>query len=217
LYGRLSVIDDFDKKIPFFKSGAPNRAPYYYLFSLAHAINEGLWLEFGTHDGTTLNLIAEIMHKYGKEDNLLYGFDSFEGLPEAWGNKAGKGHFDKQGQMPNVAWDNIRIVKGWFENTLPSFNKIKSLEGQPAAFIHIDSDLYESAKTVLEGLKNRIKPGTVIMFDQFHNGSGHYPEYKEHEYRAWAEFSEKYEVKYEWIAYVKDCLQASLIINDIKI
>lgn len=208
------MIDDFDKKVSFLKSGAPNRAPYYYLFSLAYARNKGTWLEFGTHDGTTLNLIAEIMHKYGKGKTPIYGFDSFEGLPEAWGSKAEKGHFNEQGKMPNVAWDNIRIVKGWFNETIPKFLKI---EKGDAAMIHIDSDLYLSAKTALDGLKERIKPGTVIMFDQFHNGSGHYPEYKEHEYKAWKEFSEEHKVKYDWLAYVEDSLQASLIVKDIQI
>ena len=142
------------------------------------------------------------------------GFDSFEGLPEAWGNKAEKGHFNEQGKMPNVAWDNIRIVKGWFNETIPKFLRI---EKGDAALIHIDSDLYLSAKTALDGLKERIKPGTVIMFDQFHNGSGHYPEYKEHEYKAWKEFSEEHKVKYDWLAYVEDSLQASLIVKDIQV
>jgi hypothetical protein len=107
------VINDLEKSIPFFKFGAPNRAPYYYLFSLAHARNEGLWLEFGTHDATTINLIAEIMHKYGKENQIIYGFDSFKGLPEDWRKEGDRYNFDLKGKLPNVAWPNIRLVKGW--------------------------------------------------------------------------------------------------------
>lgn len=214
------MIDNFEKSIPFFKFGAPNRAPYYYIYSLTHARNEGLWLEFGTHDGTTINLIAGIMHAYGKEKETMYGFDSFEGLPESWEEektsttRAEKGHFDLKGKLPNVQFDNIRLVKGWFDETIPKFLKLKK---ESVAMIHIDSDLYSSALTVLEGLKERMKPGTVILFDQLQNGSGKYPGYKEHEYRAWAEFSEKYKVDYEWLAYVKDDCQASLIIKEIKI
>ncbi len=207
------MIDDLERSVPFFKFGAPNRAPYYYLFSLAYARNDGLWLEFGTHDGTTISLIARIMHAYGKQGNIIYGFDSFKGLPEDWKKEGDRYNFDLKGKPPNVPWKNVMFVKGWFKDTIPEF--LKTVKGENSAMIHIYSDLYSSATTVLEELKEKIKPGTVIMFDQVHNGCGGYPEYKEHEYKAWQEFSEKYRVKYDWLAHVKDSGQASLIIKDI--
>ena len=213
------MIDSLQKSIPFFKFGAPNRAPYYYLFSLAHARNQGLWLEFATHDGTTINLIAEIMHSYGKGNQIIYGFDSFEGLPEDWRKEGDRYNFDMKGKLPKVAWENIRLVKGWFNETIPKFLSLteKQLKGcqKDVAMIHIDSDLYSSAITVLKGLKDRMRPGTVIMFDQIHDGGGNYPEYREHEYKAWSEFSEEYNVSYRWLAHAKDDCQASLIIEDI--
>jgi len=215
------VIDDLEKSIPFFKLGAPNRAPFYYLFSLAYARNDGLWLEFGTHDGTTINLIAQIMHSYGKQDNIIYGFDSFVGLPEDWEKEGDRHNFDLKGKPPNVPWKNVAFVKGWFKETIPKFlkNTKKQLDGSliNAAMIHIDCDIYSSCITVLEGFKDRIKPGTVIMFDEIHDGAREHPTYKEHEYKAWLEFSEKYKVKYDWLAHVKDSGQASLIIKDIWI
>ena len=174
------MIDSLQKSIPFFKFGAPNRAPYYYLFSLAHARNQGLWLEFGTHDGTTINLIAEIMHSYGKGNQIIYGFDSFEGLPEDWRKEGDRYNFDMKGKLPKVAWENIRLVKGWFNETIPKFLSLteKQLKGsqKDVAMIHIDSDLYSSAISVLKGLKDRMRPGTVIMFDQIHDSGGNYPE-----------------------------------------
>lgn len=214
------MIKDLEKSIPFFKKGAPNRAPFYYLFSLAYARNDGLWLEFGTHDGTTINLIAEIMHAYGKQNNIIYGFDSFEGLPEDWKEEGDRHKFDLKGKPPNIRWKNVALIKGWFEDTIPTF--LKDTKEQidasliNAAMIHIDCDIYSSCVTVLEGLKDRIKPGTVIMFDEIKNGNGEYPQYKDHEYKAWQEFSEKYKVKYDWLAYVEDSTQASLIIKDIE-
>jgi len=215
------VIDDLEKSIPFFKLGAPNRAPFYYLFSLAYARNDGLWLEFGTHDGTTINLIAQIMHSYGKQDNIIYGFDSFVGLPEDWEKEGDRHNFDLKGKPPNAPWKNVAFVKGWFKETIPKFlkNTKKQLDGSliNAAMIHIDCDIYSSCITVLEGFKDRIKPGTVIMFDEIHDGAREHPTYKEHEYKAWLEFSEKYKVKYDWLAHVKDSGQASLIIKDIWI
>ena len=37
------------------------------------------------------------------------------------------------------------------------------------AYLHIDSDLYSSAKTVLTKLNDRIVPGTLIVFDELIN------------------------------------------------
>lgn len=48
---------------------------------------EGLILEFGVWRGGTINHIA------GKTKRTVYGFDSFEGLPEDWFTGVPKGHF----------------------------------------------------------------------------------------------------------------------------
>jgi hypothetical protein len=37
-----------------------------------------LWLEFGVATGTTINYISRFTN------DKVYGFDSFEGLPENW-------------------------------------------------------------------------------------------------------------------------------------
>jgi len=52
------------------------------------------------------------------------------------------------------------VHKGWFEETLPTFTN-KYME--KAAFLHIDSDLYSSAKTILHWLDERIVENTVIL------------------------------------------------------
>lgn len=76
---------------------------------------------------------------------------------------------------------NVVLVKGLFDATLPKF-----LESYPevAALIHIDSDIYSSAKTIFDCMKDRIVPGTVIVFDEIDN----YPTFREHEIKAFAEF-----------------------------
>ncbi len=79
--------------------------------------------------------------------------------------------------------------------------------------MHIDSDLYSSAKTIFDCLGDRVAPGTVIMFDEFYNYTG----YQAHEYKAFKEFVEERNVKYEWIGHVAEPgRQASLIIKEIK-
>ena len=68
---------------------------------------------------------------------------------------------------------------------------------ESAAFIHIDSDLYSSAKTVLTLLQKQIVSGTVIVFDEYFN----YPNWQQHEFRAFQEFVRDCDIHYEYIAY----------------
>jgi hypothetical protein len=157
---------------------------------LAHCLDEvavdGLYLEFGVYSGTTINFIASRVRA------PVHGFDSFEGLPEQWGNvPAGK--FTRHGDLPEVR-ENVSLHVGWFDKSLPGF-----LEAHPgnAAFIHIDSDLYSSAKTVLELLRPRIVPGTVIVFDEFFN----YPGWQEHECKAFQEFILASGLAFRYISY----------------
>ena len=116
--------------------------------------------EFGVYKGTTARYIAD---NCGYRQ--LYLFDSFEGLPQNWDRNYKKGDF-KLKRMPNLPSKAI-IYKGWFDKRIrPFLSDYKS----PLSFIHIDSDLYSSAKTVLFGLNDRIIPGTVILFDEFLRG-----------------------------------------------
>ena len=127
-------------------------------YALSQVELDGLYLEFGVFKGTTINLISS-----EKKDKIIYGFDSFEGLPEDWTAREPKGTFDVEGNFPQVN-KNVRLIKGWFNNTLPNFVEEHS---ENCAFIHVDSDLYSSAKTVFSFLKDRIISGTVIVFDEY--------------------------------------------------
>jgi hypothetical protein len=147
---------------------------------------EGLYLEFGVFSGHTINHIA------GLVDRTVYGFDSFEGLPEKWRDGIGAGHF-KVEALPKVR-SNVNLVKGWFDKTLPGF-----LEEHPGdvSFLHVDCDLYSSTKTIFTCLAPRIKPGTVISFDEYFN----YPGWKDGEYKAFQEFVVKEGLSYEYLCY----------------
>ncbi len=71
-------------------------------------------------------------------------------------------------RLPKVR-GNVRLIQGWFDKILPDF--WPAHQG-PALFRHIDSDLYSSARTVFTLFRDRIRPGTVIVFDEFFNYSG---------------------------------------------
>lgn len=157
---------------------------------------EGLYLEFGVYSGKTINQIADL-----KKDRIIYGFDSFEGLPETWRSGFEAGKFLKD-ILPEVR-DNVTLIKGWFDETLPSFIQEHN---ETCAFVHIDCDLYSSSKTVLDYLAGRIVKGTIILFDEYFN----YPGWKHNEFKAFQEFISASELKYEYIGYVKDWEQTAV-------
>jgi len=92
---------------------------------LAHA------LEFGVYKGRTLRYIRDRIDK----SIVVFGFDSFQGLPENWpGTNCSKGKF--KCKQPEIA--GVVMYAGWFEETIPDYLKI----AKPIALLHIDSDLY---------------------------------------------------------------------------
>ena len=66
------------------------------------------------------------------------------------------------------------------------------------AFLHVDSDLYSSAKTVFKYLATRIQPRTIIQFDEYFN----YPGWRLHEFKAFQEFVAEYGIRYDYLGYV---------------
>lgn len=74
--------------------------------------------------------------------------------------------FSLDGGLPVFEQTNVKLVKGWFENTFPVF---LTKNAGAARFVHIDSDLYPSAATVLTHLRSRIVSDTVILFDEYFN------------------------------------------------
>jgi len=161
----------------------------------------GLYCEFGVATGTTLNFIADRVR------GEVHGFDSFEGLPETWRDGFSKGAFRRSG-LPAVR-ANVRLYKGWFHESLPGF--LKDHPG-PAAFLHMDADLYSSTKTVFDLLDDRIVPGTVIVFDEYFN----YPGWHQGEYRAFQEFADARGVEFEYLAYCRYNEQLAVKIRSIS-
>jgi hypothetical protein len=183
----------------------------YLTECLRHVNLNGLWMEFGVYRGRSLSFIAS------QTKNLVYGFDSFEGLHERWDANNPKWVYSLNGKIPDGAIDgsndenpgmfdssptkkikpwasNIRLVKGYFEDSMPKFLEEHT---DNVAFMNIDSDLYSSAKTVLTQLIDRIVPGTIICFDEICD----YPDYRNHEIKAFAEFLLDTGFNYTCLAY----------------
>lgn len=157
-------------------------------FGMGQCSVEGLVMEFGVYAGRSLRVIA------GCTSQHVYGFDSFQGLPEDWTRSQKKGRFDLEGKIPKFQEPNVELVPGWFHETLPAFI---SDHREPVRFLHVDCDLYSSAATVLAHLGPRIVPGTVIVFDEYFN----YPGWEQHEFRAFQEFVQTAGAKYAYIGF----------------
>lgn len=163
-----------------------------YVLSNTTQIPKGMCLEFGVWNGTSIIKIAERF-----KDETVFGFDSFEGLPEVWergdGNYA-KGFFAlSKNALPKVP-SNVRLVKGWFNETLPSF--IEEHKSEKIALLHVDCDLYSSTVTIFDHCKSLFQDKMVIVFDELIN----YPGYEEHELKAFWEFlTANPQWKVEWI------------------
>lgn len=149
-----------------------------------------IFFEFGCFTGSSINFFAKSL-----PEMKLYGFDSFEGLPNDWkGHHASRGSFNLKGKVPTVE-SNVVLVRGWFDQVLPEFNA-KNTDLNPC-FLHIDSDTYESATCVLHNMRKHIKPGMIILFDEYLG----YPNWKQGEYLAWQEFCSSCSIRYQYIAF----------------
>jgi hypothetical protein len=173
---------------------------------LEHALTlvtiDGFHAEFGVYKGETLTFISQ------RIGAVAYGFDSFEGLPGDWFLGVRKGHFSLNGEPPalNIMQNNYRLVKGMFADSVPLFTS--QIEDK-CAFLHIDCALYESAKTVLDGLADRFVPGTVIVFDRFFN----YPGWQKHGFRAFQEFASARGLKYRYDAFAPGQFSVAIVVE----
>jgi len=166
-----------------------------YRYVMDQAPAQGLVLEFGVHNGHSINALADLT------DRTIHGFDSFEGLPRDGlipdfndgGVKWYAGKMDYDGKLPPVR-SNVILHKGWFDDTLPKFFAEHT---HPIAVVHIDCDIYSSTKCVLENARKGILEGTTIIFDEYINVEG----WQRHEHRALVEFSEETGMDYEFITY----------------
>ncbi|MFK7840339.1 MAG: class I SAM-dependent methyltransferase [Bdellovibrionales bacterium] len=139
--------------------------------------------EFGVAGGisfVSFVRINEILERgrEGLEKRSFYGFDSFEGLPELsdedYSDKEPVPQMQKGGFVDTEGFpqlkafadkhDNVHLVKGWFDKSLPEF--FTKNPHVSFSLIHVDCDLYDSTKSVLELCWPRLNPGGVILFDE---------------------------------------------------
>lgn len=161
--------------------------PLHIVIENANKSN-GLYLEFGVAWGEKISFVAKTLPNWD-----IYGFDSFEGLPEFWRDGYDQGKFSLGGNLPKLD-EKINLVKGLFNDSIPIWlnnNKFKKID-----IIHFDCDLYSSTKTVFYFLSNLIDYNTIMVFDEILL----YPGFENHEIKALAEFIIENNYDFEVIA-----------------
>lgn len=193
---RERSIRALNKSVDYIDENMPNAVGFetqkeLIAYSLDQTMASGYYMEFGVFTGGTMRYMAK-----RKPKAEFHGFDSFEGLPNDWsGMPFVKSTFSVKGALPKVP-SNVSLHKGWFNETLPAWRKAH--QGK-VAFMHIDCDLYSSTVDILENLADRMQAGTIVLFDEYFN----YPNWENHEYKAWKEFVAKYHVQYEYIGFAR--------------
>ncbi len=135
--------------------------------------------ECGVYRGHTLLRIAATAARCAPDKTIL-GFDSFGGFPSGSVQQIDVGSGRRLKRVQNKfqyaqgavrrlnkiskLFDfNVELVPGFFENTLSQYRDRRF------CFVHLDCDIYESYKTCLNELYDRIVPGGVIVFDEYNH------------------------------------------------
>lgn len=136
------------------------------------------YLEFGVRYGDSIFRWATLNTD---PNSRFFGFDSFEGIPEDWVSVTGmskKGDMSVGGVIPQTTDTRIRFIKGWFNETLRPF--LRDFTPQSRMIVHSDGDLFSSTMYTLATLDPLLKPGTILIFDEFANPL--------HEWRAFQDY-----------------------------
>lgn len=141
---------------------------------------DGDYLEFGVYQGTTFSHAYQWMSPHFA-NMKFYAFDSFEGLPKPHGIDIVDGYsshfyetqfscsqeeFTQNILSKSVNLDKVKIIKGWFDNTL-SPEKAQGYDLKKIAVAWIDCDYYESTVPVLNFITPHLTAGSVIIFDDW--------------------------------------------------
>ena len=190
-----NFIESFESDLKNKELKVENALMYVLKHNNMMILNENsLILEFGVASGTSLKAIAKSV----PSNQIVYGFDSFQGLPKFWRTGFDVGKFStSNGKAPIFEEKNIKIIDGLFEETCDIFFKLQREQKNTIALLHIDCDIYSSTKTIFNAIEkymnmdidnnnriNLLRNGTIIVFDELlcYNG------FEKHELLAFYEF-----------------------------
>lgn len=162
------------------------------------AMGPGYYMEFGAFNGE--GMVEAWRQMRGVADHM-FGFDTFAGIPPlTLDDQAGlalmpsfrEGNYRSRDRArvqdfitASVPADRLTLIEGDIRDTLSAMDKdMFRVRGVPLC-IHIDVDIYSSAKAALDFVEDLVVDGTWIMLDDYwtYRGNPHHGER-----RAWDEW-----------------------------
>jgi len=155
-------------------------------FCIENILRDGVagdLIETGVWRGGASIFMRGVLKAYGDTTRVVWVADSFEGLPKprkgVWRDDERSGlwkfgntlavsleqvraNFERYGVLD----DQVRFLKGWFHDTLPSA-PVKRL-----AVLRLDGDMYESTTDAIEALYPKLSIGGYCIVDDYYSHSG---------------------------------------------
>ncbi len=150
---------------------SPDRLAMLIAYSWMVSEKPGAFAEFGVFQGGSLDLLSRL-----HPDRLIYGIDSFEGLPQGGAMDTyhtTKGEFALSEEEFRNVKDYFTSAKFWGESNVlifkgfspEIFNNMPS--AQTFSFVHVDVDLYQSVKDALDYFYPRLINTGIMIFDDY--------------------------------------------------
>ncbi len=157
------------------------------------------YLEFGVSKGDSFRWW---INRINDADARFYGFDTFSGLPEAWGPFK-KGDMGSNNNPPVIADERHTFYQGLFQQTLLPF--ISNYKTGKRKVIHMDADIYSATLYVLTLITPILKSGDIIFFDEFNVPL--------HEFKAFKEWTSSFYIDYQVLGGVNNFYQIAVMIK----
>jgi O-methyltransferase len=135
------------------------------------------FIEFGVRWGQIINRWARGNKNL---ESSFHGFDTFTGIPEAWGSE-NIGTYSNKGHIPEPNDERVKFHVGLVQSNLEQH--IKTIDPTKKLILHFDFDIYSATLYGLVKMQPLFKKGDVLMFDEFFSITKNH-----HEYRAFLDF-----------------------------
>lgn len=123
--------------------------------------SEWIGFEFGVASGDATRTFMKM--PYATKCLQWNGFDTFLGLPDAWGDLP-KGAFSTGGDSPLIQNAIVKWHIGLIQETRVGINSLSFLDKK--FLVVFDFDLYSATKSAWDVISKFLKPGDIIYFDE---------------------------------------------------
>ena len=179
----MNTINPFEIENKFYETSEIGRISkliaHYELYSKSIGLMGDIF-EFGVFKGVSLIQFASFRNIFKEElQKKIVAFDTFDDFPETQfqADKKLREQFISEAGSKSIditelekifnkkKINNFSLIKGNILETLPNF--IDDNKDIKISLLHIDVDVYEPTKLILEMLFSKVVKGGVIIFDDY--------------------------------------------------